>query len=64
MEKFMIDEQIIETIDDNNTKALNITQLLIVAMENSLEDFDVISNLEVIRDYLKSNYKIFDAQGG
>ena len=60
----MIDEQIIETIDDNNTKALNITQLLIVAMENSLEDFDVISNLEVIRDYLKSNYKIFDAQGG
>lgn len=64
MEKFMITEQIIETIDDNNTKALNVTQLLIVAMENSLEDFDVISNLEVIRDYLKSNYKIFDAQGG
>lgn len=60
----MITEQIIETIDDNNTKALNVTQLLIVAMENSLEDFDVISNLEVIRDYLKSNYKIFDAQGG
>lgn len=60
----MITEQIIETIDDNNTKALNVTQLLIVAMENSLEDFDVISNLEVVRDYLKSNYKIFDAQGG
>ena len=60
----MYSEQIIETIDDNNTKALNIIQLLIVAMENSLEDFDVISNLEVVRDYLKSNYKIFDAQGG
>ena len=60
----MFTEQIIETIDDNNTKALNVTQLLIVAMENSLEDFDVISNLEVVKDYLKSNYKIFDAQGG
>ena len=59
----MFTEQIIETIDDNNTKALNVTQLLISALENGLEGFDVILNLEVIRDYLKSNYMIFDKQG-
>ena len=59
----MFTEQITQTIDDNNTKALNVTQLLIVAMENSLEGFDVISNLEVIRDYLRTNYMIFDKQG-
>ena len=52
-----------KTIDDNNTKALGITELLIVALENSLEGFDVISNLEVIRDYLRTNYMIFDKQG-
>ena len=59
----MFTEQITQTIDDNNTKALSITQLLIVAMENSLEGFDAISNLEVIRDYLRTNYMIFDKQG-
>ena len=59
----MFTEQIIETIDDNNTKALSIIHLLISALENGIDDVDVISNLEVVRDYLKSNYMIFDKQG-
>ena len=59
----MFKEQIIEKIDDNNTKALSITHLLISAMENGIDDVDVISTLEVVRDYLKSNYMIFDKQG-
>ena len=59
----MFTEKIIETIDDNNTKALEITKLLIIALENGLEGFDVILTLEAIRDYLKSNYMIFDKQG-
>lgn len=59
----MFTENIIETIDDNNTKAFNIIHLLISALENGIDDIDVISNLEVVRDYLKSNYMIFDKQG-
>lgn len=58
----MSKQQIIEKVDDNNTKALSITQLLITALENSLDNVDVISNLEVVRDYLRTNYTIFDEQ--
>ena len=59
----MLKEQFMETIDDNNTKAYNITDLIIRALENGIDNIDVISNLEVVRDYLKSNYIIFDKQG-
>lgn len=59
----MFTEQTIEKIDGNNTKSLSIIHLLISALENGIDDVDVISNLEVVRDYLKSNYMIFDKQG-
>lgn len=59
----MFTQQTIETIDNNNTKAFSITDLVIKAMENGIEDFDVVSTLEVVRDYLKSNYTTFDKQG-
>lgn len=50
-------------LDKNNTKALSITELIIKALENGIDDFDVVSNLEIVRDYLKSNNSIFDKQG-
>ena len=52
-----------EKVDRNNIKAFSITELIIKALENGIDDFDVISNLEVVRDYLKSNNLIFDGQG-
>ena len=59
----MFTQQVIDKIDGNNTKAFNIVHLLISALENGIDDVDVISNMEVVRDYLHSNYKIFDNQG-
>ena len=59
----MFTKETIEKIDCNNIKAFSITELVIKALENGIDDFDVISNLEVIRDYLKSNNLIFDGQG-
>ena len=59
----MLTKQTIEKIDDNNTKAFNVIHLLVSALENGIDNIDVISNLEVVRDYLKSNYTIFDKQG-
>ena len=59
----MFTNEQIERIDNNNTKAFSIIQLIIKALENGIDDFDVVSNLEVIKDYLKSNNMIFDEQG-
>ena len=48
-------------IDNNNTKALALTDLMITVFENGIEDkVDVVTNLEIVRDILKSNDKIFD----
>lgn len=60
----MFTENIVETIDDNNTKALELTHLIITTLENGIEDgIDIVSNLEIVRDILKSNSAIFDRQG-
>lgn len=59
----MFSQELISKIDNNNIKAFSITELIIKALENGIDDFDVVSNLEVVRDYLKSNNLIFDGQG-
>lgn len=59
----MFNQELISKIDNNNIKAFSITELIIKALENGIDDFDVVSNLEVVRDYLKSNNLIFDGQG-
>lgn len=59
----MFTNEIMEKIDNNNVKAFSITELVIKALENGIDDFDVITNLEIVRDYLKSNNTIFDKQG-
>ena len=57
----MITQENIVKIDCNNTKALELTHLLITALENGIEEtIDVVSNLEIVRDILKSNSLIFD----
>lgn len=50
---------LINTIDTNNRKALGVASTTLSAVENGLE-VDFISCLEVICDYLKSNHAIFD----
>ena len=60
---FMFTKEMISEIDNNNIKAFSITELIIKALENGIDDFDVVSNLEIIRDYLKSNNTILDGQG-
>ena len=59
---FTMSNENIKRADQNNTKALNILELAIVALENGLEDanIDFCETLEVIRDYLKSNCTLFD----
>lgn len=47
-------------IDANNYKALTVARLMKYAIENGLDDFDVVGALEVICDYLTHNDKIFD----
>lgn len=56
----MFTQQSIDKIDCNNTKALELTHLIITALENGLDEFDIISNLEIVRDILKSNSATFD----
>ena len=57
----MFTQQIIEQIDENNTKALELTHLLIEAISNGLDDaIDIVTNLEIVRDILRSNSAIFD----
>ena len=58
----MFTNETIGKIDRNNTKALELTHLLITVLENGVEDgIDIISNLEIVRDILKNNSVIFDA---
>ena len=48
-------------IDNNNTKALELTNLIITALENGFEDvIDIVTNLEIVRDILRTNCEIFD----
>ena len=49
-------------IDNNNYKALTVARLMKYAIENGLDDFDVVGTLEVICDYLTNNDKIFDSR--
>lgn len=56
----MFTNETIAKIDCNNTKALELTHLIIKALENGIDDFDVVSTLEVVRDILKGNSVIFD----
>ena len=49
-------------IDGNNTKALELTNLIITALENGVDDgIDIVTNLEIVRDILRSNSAILDA---
>ena len=57
----MFTQQTIKTIDENNTKALELTHLLIEALSNGIDDaIDIVTNLEIVRDILRSNSAIFD----
>ena len=55
-----MENEFIVKLDENNTKALSVASLALKALENGLDDVDVIACLEVIVDYLKLNYRIFD----
>ena len=57
----MFTKEIFEKIDRNNLKALELTNLIITALENGIDNFDVVTNLEIVRDILKNNNVIFDA---
>ena len=59
----MFTQQNIDKIDCNNTKALELAHLMITALENGIDEFDVVSNLEIIRDILRNNSATFDNQG-
>ena len=57
----MFTEEIIRKIDSNNTKALELTNLIITALENGIDEgIDVVTNLEIVRDILRNNSAIFD----
>ena len=57
----MFTKEIIEQVDGNNTKALALTHLMIKVFENGIEDgIDIVSNLEIVQDILKSNDRVFD----
>lgn len=47
--------EVIMNLDANNHKALEICNLTLTALDNSFENIDVITSLEVIRDYLQMN---------
>ena len=56
----MVKDEQIEELDGNNTKCLQLVHLIISALENGVENFDVVTNLEIIRDYLTKNDLVFD----
>ena len=57
----MFTQQTIKTIDENNTKALELTHLLIEALSNGLDDaIDIVTNLEIVHDILRNNSAMFD----
>lgn len=47
------------TIDENNAKALNLTTLLLYALNHEYESVNVVTSVEMIRDYLMANEQIF-----
>ena len=57
----MITNEKLTKLDRNNSKALELTHLMITALENGIDNFDVVSNLEIVRDILRSNNLVFDA---
>ena len=57
----MLTHNVVKQVDGNNFKALGIVSLAILALENGYDDFDIIEILEVIRDYLTANNKMFDS---
>lgn len=57
----MLTHNVMKQVDGNNLKALGIVSLAILALENGHDDFDIIEILEVIKDYLTSNNKVFDS---
>ena len=56
----MLTHNAMKQVDGNNLKALGIVSLAILALENGYDDFDIIEILEVIKDYLTANNKLFD----
>lgn len=56
----MLTHNAMKQVDGNNLKALGIVSLAILALENGHDDFDIIEILEVIKDYLTANNKVFD----
>ena len=56
----MLTHNVVKQVDNNNLKALTIVRLAILALENGCDDFDIIEILEVIKDYLTTNNKVFD----
>ena len=57
----MITNEKLAKLDRNNSKALELTHLIITALENGIDNFDVVSNLEIVRDILRNNNLVFDA---
>lgn len=57
----MLIHNTINQLDRNNLKALKVVSLAILALENGCEDFDIIEILEVVKDYLTANNKVFDS---
>ena len=55
-----MNKEIFEKIDENNTKALSVASLTLMALENGLDDIDTTIFFEIICDYLKSNDHMFD----
>lgn len=51
----MLTQENIIQIDANNTKALVIVETVLWGIINGGENFDVMTILEVIQDYLKKN---------
>lgn len=47
------------TVDENNSKALNIATLLLYALDNGCDKVNVATSVEMIRDFLVANEQIF-----
>ena len=52
---------ILNQLDSNNMKALKVISLAVLSLENGCEDFDITEILEVVKDYLTANNKMFDS---
>ena len=59
----MVNSELINKIDTNNMKALGILKCLLFTLTNGGDhkDFDVVSTLEAVQDYLVNTNNIFDA---